>query len=81
MSFAAYMKPSRIQKHTAIKIHSTLAHQHFYMGVKLDNEKKAKTKITAANMKFMRTVKYTGMDCKRNEETLNELKTEPILNN
>jgi hypothetical protein len=40
---------------------------------------KVKIGITAAETKFIRTVKYTGMNYKRNENVSKELKSEPIL--
>jgi hypothetical protein len=40
-----------------------------------------KTRITAAEMKHMRTAKYAWMDSKRNVDILKELKTESILDN
>jgi hypothetical protein len=39
-----------------------------------------KSRITAAEMKYMRkTAKYTWQDQKRNQEIMNELKTNPVL--
>jgi hypothetical protein len=66
LSFAAYMKqPSRVQKHTTttIKIHNTLASPTLLYGSENWTMKaKDKTRIIAANKKFMRTLKYTWMD-------------------
>jgi hypothetical protein len=38
-----------------------------------------KTRITAAEMSFMRTAKYIWSDYKRNDDILRELKTEPVM--
>jgi hypothetical protein len=39
-----------------------------------------KTRITAAEMRFMRTTaKYIWSDCKRNDDMLKELKTESVM--
>jgi hypothetical protein len=38
-----------------------------------------KTRITAAEMRFMRTVKYILNNYKRNDDILKELKTEPVI--
>jgi hypothetical protein len=39
-----------------------------------------KKRITAAEMRFMRTTaKYIWSDYKRNDDTLKELKTEPVM--
>jgi hypothetical protein len=38
---------------------------------------KEKTRITALEIKLMRTAKYTWTDCKRNKDTLK--KAEPVL--
>jgi hypothetical protein len=39
-----------------------------------------KTRITAVEMRFMRTTaKYICSDYKRNDDILNELKTEPVM--
>lgn len=45
-------------------------------------EARDETRITETEIKFMRrTAKFTWMDYKRNEDMLQELKTETILNN
>jgi hypothetical protein len=52
----------------------------FIWELKVDNESKRQTRITATAMKFIRkTTKHTWMDYKENEDILLELKTEPVL--
>jgi hypothetical protein len=69
-----------VQKLTGIKMYNTLALTTLSGESKNWKMKaKDKTRITAAEMKFMRTAKYAWMGCKRNEDMLKELKTEQNL--
>jgi Zn-dependent M32 family carboxypeptidase len=57
-------------------MYNTLA----FMGAKIGKESKCQTRITAAEMSFMRTTaKYIWRDYKRNDDILKELKMEPVM--
>jgi hypothetical protein len=74
-------KPTKVQKQTRIQIYNTLALLTLLYGSENWTMKaNDKTRITAAEMRFMRTtVKYIWSDYKRNDDILKELKTEPVM--
>ena len=74
-------KPSQVQKHTRLKIYNTLAIPTLLYGCETwAIRRKDESRITAAEMKFLRrTAKYTWQDHKRNEDILTELKVVPAL--
>jgi hypothetical protein len=75
------MKPSLLQKHTRIKIYKTLTRPVLACGCEAWTiRKNDETRITAAEMRFMRRkANCTKWGHKRNEEIMEELKTESVL--
>lgn len=75
------LKPSQVQKQTRLKIYNTLAIPTLLYGCETwAIKKKDESRITAAEMKFMRrTANYTWQDYKTNTEILSELEVEPVL--
>jgi hypothetical protein len=74
-------KPSKVQKQTGIQIYNTLNLPTLLYGSENWTMKSNdKTRVTAAEMRFMRTTaKYNWSDYKGNDDTLKELKTEPVM--
>jgi hypothetical protein len=75
------LKPCEVQKQTRLKIYNTLALPTLLYGSETWTlREQDKSRITAAEMKFMRkTAKYTWQDHKTNQEIMKELKTNPVL--
>jgi hypothetical protein len=73
-------KPSLVQKHTWIKVYKTLARPILTHGSEAWTIcKPDRTKITANDIKFLRTAGYTKLDKKRNTVILLELKINSVL--
>jgi hypothetical protein len=73
-------KPSLVQKHTRIKVYKTIARSVLtYECEAWTIYKSDKARITANEMKFLRTAEYTKLDKKRNMEILRELKINSVL--
>jgi hypothetical protein len=77
----AVLKPTLIQKHTRIRLYKTLAQPVLFYGSEAWIIRKGDdgNRLTACEMKFMRTASYTKWDHKSNEDILTELKIEPMI--
>jgi hypothetical protein len=73
-------KPPLVHKHTRIKVYKTLARPILtYGSVAWTIRKSDRTRITANEIKFLKTEGYTEFDKKRNAEILQELKINSVL--
>jgi hypothetical protein len=73
-------RPQQILKKTTIKLHNTLSHLVLLYGSETWTIKASDARrITAAEMKYMRTAGYTWTDYKTNAQIAKELKITPIL--
>jgi hypothetical protein len=75
-------KPNLIQKHTRKRVYKTLMRSVLIYGSKAWAIcKREESRITAAEMKFMRQiVGYICMDFKRIRDVMKEVNTEPVMN-
>jgi hypothetical protein len=75
------LKPSKVQRQIRLRIYITLAIPILLYGSEAWTLKEQdKSRITAAEMKFMRTTaKYTWQDHERNQEITEELKIQPVM--
>jgi hypothetical protein len=73
-------RPQKSLKKTRIKLYNTLALPMLLYGSETWTIKARSTRrISAAEMKYMRTAGYTRTDYKTNTQTAKELKMTPIL--
>jgi hypothetical protein len=79
----AVLKPTSVQKHTRICLYKNLAWPVLCYGSEAWTIRKGDSNtLTASEMKFMRRMAgYMQWDHKRNEDTLTELKIEPMTEN
>jgi hypothetical protein len=75
------LKPSEVQRQTRLRIYNTAAIPILLYGSEAWALKEQdKSRVTAAEMKFMReTAKYTWQDHKRNQDITEELKIQQVL--
>jgi hypothetical protein len=75
------LKPNQVQKSSRMKIYNTLAIPTLIYGSKIWTlTQEDKSQLKASEMKFLRrTVGYTLLDHKKNEDILQELNTTPVL--
>ena len=73
-------KPSYFQQHTRLRLYNTLARPVLSYGSEAWTLRNHEiSRITACEIRFMRTAGYTKFDHKRNEDVLKQLKVTPVM--